>query len=287
MKSNLYLCAAACLLLNACSLLNSPSQETIEDVSFGVQIAANTGGQLALAQDPSLRPKFEKAVVALDILIEGTNYSPFALYTILNTLGIKELKSPYASILVGASEVAFHRYAKKYPLQTPELVRAASMAMRDGLRQALLSTPNQNGTHISPRGEELLFSAKECSAADAVAPGTAHFDSRSGVLTSAGEIVQPWGSTFRQWPPPEWSTSPYAIYRMIQPYVIEDVNYNLKERNQYELYRIIGTTLELFSTFTTGTEPDTADHVIDFSFPVYHLPGYDHRPVLVDVGPAE
>lgn len=144
MKSQLWsvaLAALALMLLSGCSTLKNPTPETIEDVSFGIKTAASVGGQIALEEDPTLRPKFDQAILALNRAIEATNFSPAVLHSILLTFNIKELKSPYARIAVVGSEVAFHRYARKYPLETPALVSAAMMALRDGLQEALAVVP--------------------------------------------------------------------------------------------------------------------------------------------------
>lgn len=110
---------------------------TIEDVAFGVHIAALTGGQLALEEDPGLRPKFEEAVTSLNALIAATNVSPAALHSILVTFNIKELKSKYARVIVAGAEVVYRRYTREVGIKTPAQALTVAMALRDGLQLAL------------------------------------------------------------------------------------------------------------------------------------------------------
>ena len=118
----------------------TPEQQTannIAEVSYWAYSAAQMGTVYAITKDPSLRPKFEQAVIALDGVASTNVIDPLVFRKVLQSLPVKELKSPEAVLAVTTATLIYQRYTKGQAIDQPAYLNAAASSVRDGIRDGL------------------------------------------------------------------------------------------------------------------------------------------------------
>ncbi|RTL02098.1 MAG: hypothetical protein EKK57_02810 [Proteobacteria bacterium] len=135
-----FLIAAIALSGFGCVTNSDGSKQINSKVVLVAELAAYDGTFLYLAQNPASRPKFEKAVENLDILIEnGVTVDAFIL--IIKSLPIKELQSTQGKLIVDNAIIIFGQFRddiiKLDTLEQAKLLLPVVTAVRDGLVKGL------------------------------------------------------------------------------------------------------------------------------------------------------
>lgn len=131
------LCAVA---LCGCAITNQ--QATTEQKAAEIQAfaytAASIGTAIAIQENPANEPKFVAAYVALNNVVEQKAVTGLVLREIINTLPVKELKSPNARIAIdGATYLYTATVGNQFNLENQPYVLAAATGIRDGMKAAL------------------------------------------------------------------------------------------------------------------------------------------------------
>lgn len=134
------LIAAVAFLGVGCITSDGGGKQIDSRVVLISELAAYDGTYLFLSQNPAARPKFEKAVEQLDLLIEkGVNVNSFIL--IVKQLPIKELQSVQGKLIVDNAIIIFgefqDRIIKLDDLEQAKLLLPVVTAVRDGIEKGL------------------------------------------------------------------------------------------------------------------------------------------------------
>jgi hypothetical protein len=134
------LIALALLTTPGCALLtkDSPTEQKAVEIKSLCYAAASIGTQVALQENPATLAKFEIAYVNLNKLVESKVITGLLLREIVESLPVKELKSPNARIAIDGATYLYTAFVgEKVNIEGNPYVIAAATGIRDGLKIAL------------------------------------------------------------------------------------------------------------------------------------------------------
>lgn len=102
------------------------------------ELAAYTGSQVDLIDNPDHRPFFEASVVALDSLLQSKDYDPAKFVAALRNLPIKRIGDDKGAIIVTSAVILWDLYAAEIVnLDKAVYVKPVIEGVRSGLARAL------------------------------------------------------------------------------------------------------------------------------------------------------
>jgi hypothetical protein len=127
------------ITFTGCSSLSKPT--TQQRVVTAAKLAAYVGSSEYLLKVPASKPKFVAASSQLRALAAQTNIDLVSILAIVNTLPVKELKSPQAQIIITAGTLLLSDYAGSLPLDKLNDLKPVAIAMADGIDLATAGSP--------------------------------------------------------------------------------------------------------------------------------------------------
>lgn len=132
------LCAVLLVLAPGCATTSRTPEQKAEQIQLLSYTAASIGTAIAIQENPDLKPKFDLAYSTLNTLVETKVITGLLLRDIVNTLPVKELKSPNARIAIdGATYLYTASVGEQLNIENSPYVLAAATGICDGMKAAL------------------------------------------------------------------------------------------------------------------------------------------------------
>ncbi len=135
LKFHIALIATILIFTAGCAVLKNPT--TQQRVATAAKVAAYVGGTEYLRMHPETRPAFVIARDELKVLETSDTIDFAVLLAIVNQLPVKELKSPRATLIIGAATILLTDYAGSLPADQSDQLKTVAKALREGLDLAL------------------------------------------------------------------------------------------------------------------------------------------------------
>lgn len=141
MKTRMAIPAALVVLLTGCVTINGP-RDPLAHYQAEAKIASYLTAALYLDNHPEDRPIFEAVREGISGYLDAEIFDPVLLASYLRkNLPVKELKSERAGIFLTAGLMIFQDATGTITIETPPIVKAFMLGIREGLDLALANQP--------------------------------------------------------------------------------------------------------------------------------------------------
>lgn len=138
MKSLTALLLATLLLFTGCA---TTPVATAKRIQSAAKVAAYVGTWEFIHQKPEARAAFQTAHDELVFLESQETIDLVTLLAIVHRLPVKELKSPQAQLIIGASMLLLSDYAGSLPVGDMATLKPLVSAIREGIALGLAAAP--------------------------------------------------------------------------------------------------------------------------------------------------
>lgn len=139
----LMLAAVVCFGLAGCITNSDGTKQINSKVILVSELASYNGATIFLDKNPLSRPKFEKAIEELNVLLDK-GVTVEGITAVVKGLPIKELESPEGKLIINNAIIIFGVFSDDIvtlpALEKARLLAPVAAAIRDGLQQALDDT---------------------------------------------------------------------------------------------------------------------------------------------------